>query len=331
MKKIAAIIILFILAAGAALWYLDSAPALMQRQQVTVMRGQSLRSVARLLKRENLIRDERFFVSAALATRRTRIRSGTYALYPGMGSLEILSVLTSGKVVTSRVTIPEGFNCYQIGDRLEASRVCDRDDFLAAAGDRRFLASLGIEASWAEGYLYPDTYVFPQGSDARDVIRVMHGRMKKELAALGVTAGNVGEVLNLASLVEKEAKVAAERRLVSSVFHNRMKKRMRLDCDPTVRYAVKRFEGPITVSDLASDSPYNTYRRTGLPPTPICSPGRAAIEAALRPENSDYLYFVARNDGSHYFSKTLAEHNRAVDHYQRGKKTNFIDRQKRAE
>jgi UPF0755 protein len=161
----------------------------------------------------------------------------------------------------------------------------------------------------------------------------MHRRLLREISGIdeakGMNRGRIKELLTLASLIEKEASIPAERKLVSSVFHNRMKRGMRLDCDPTVRYAVKNFDRPLTYRDLASDSPFNTYRHRGLPPTPICSPGREALLAALRPAKTDYLFFVARNDGSHYFSTSLREHNRAVDYYQKGINNGFRDKQRR--
>ncbi|TFH42217.1 MAG: endolytic transglycosylase MltG [Chrysiogenales bacterium] len=236
-----------------------------------------------------------------------------------MTSCKILRKLSRGDVVTQRVTIPEGFNLFQIRDRLEARGVTAAGAFMHHASDPGFLTGLGIDALTAEGYLFPDTYRFPEGSDARDVIAAMHRRMKsvmKEMPA-SVAGLDLHGILTLASLIEKEARIPSERRRIASVFHNRLKLRMKLDCDPTVRYAVKRFTGPIRVSDLNSDSPYNTYRRAGLPPTPICSPGRESIVAALYPEQSSYLFFVAKNDGSHHFSRTLSEHNRAVLLYQR--------------
>ena len=139
---------------------------------------------------------------------------------------------------------------------------------------------------------------------------------------------NSDTLINLASLIEKEAKLPSERNLISAVFHNRLKRGIALYCDPTVRYAVKKFKGRITYSDLKTDSPFNTYKYRGLPPTPICSPGKESIIAALNPAKSSYLYFVARDDGSHYFSKTLKEHNRAVDYYQKGINNGFVDSQK---
>ncbi len=321
MKKLFIAVLIPALAGTALLLYLNSAPPGMRESAFTVSYGDSMRRIAGNLKKSGLIRSSDFFVYSSYLVNRRHVRAGTYKIFPGMNSLEILRKLTRGDILSRKVTIPEGFNIYQIANRLEANNICDSDAFLDYAFDGTFLKSVGIDSPSAEGYLFPDTYVFPEGSDPRDIIGIMH---KKMMAVLGDRPAygpgmNVREILTMASLVEKEAKVYNEREFISSVFHNRLRKSMRLDCDPTVRYAVRKFTGPITVSDLRSDSPYNTYRRTGLPPTPICSPGRESILAAMYPMKSDYLYFVAKNDGSHHFSRTLKEHNEAVRKYQRNR------------
>lgn len=303
------------------LLYLNTPPQGMRAATFTVEYGETAGTVAHNLKNNGLIRSREFFLVVSYAGGQHSIRTGRYRIFPGTTTLEILRKLTRGDVLTRKITIPEGFNLYQIADRLDAAEVCDSDAFLASASDTAFLKTLGITRQSAEGYLFPDTYRFPEASDPRDVIGVMHRKMMRILGnrpayGPGMTAH---EILTLASLVEKEAKVYNEREIISSVFHNRLRRGMKLDCDPTVRYAVKKFTGPITVSDLKSDSPYNTYRRAGLPPTPICSPGRESILAAMYPKKTSFLYFVAKNDGSHYFSKTLKEHNEAVQQYQRRK------------
>ena len=212
--------------------------------------------------------------------------------------------------------------------------VTGEGEFLYYAFNPSHARALGVDAPSVEGYLFPDTYIIPEASDARDVIALMYRRTKTVLARLdsallresGLSAH---ALLTLASLIEKETAVGSERARVASVFRNRLNKNMKLDCDPTVRYATRKFTGRIGYRDLAYDSPFNTYLYRGLPPTPICSPGLASIEAALSPETTDYLYFVSRNDGSHYFSKTLKEHNRAVQYYQKGIGGGFRDDQRR--
>ncbi len=319
MKKILGVVLILILAGLSLFLYLNSAPPLMREQAFTVSYGDSMRRIAVNLRKSNLVRNSDFFVYSSYILNRRHVRAGTYKIFAGMNSFEILRKLTRGDILSRKVTVPEGFNIYQIADRLEANSICGSGAFLDYASDETFLQSLGIESITAEGYLFPDTYIFPEGSDPRDIIGVMYKKMKSVLGdrpAYG-PGMSVHEILTMASLVEKEAKAYNEREFISSVFHNRLRKGMKLDCDPTVRYAVKKFTGPITVSDLKSDSPYNTYRRGGLPPTPICSPGRESIMAAMYPMKSEYLFFVAKNDGSHHFSKTLKEHNEAVRKYQR--------------
>jgi len=319
MKKIIIIAALCALAGLSMLFYLNAPPSQMKEKIFTVTYGETIRMVARNLEKENLIKNRNFFVYSSYLLRRQYIKTGRYQIFPGTGSIEILRKLTRGDVLSRKVTIPEGFNIYQIADRFEANKICGANSFLSYASQESFLKKIGINATSAEGYLFPDTYVFPEASDPRDIIAAMHNKMMSVIGdrpAYG-PGMSLHEILTMASLVEKEAQVYNERELISSVFHNRMRRGMKLDCDPTVRYAVKKFSGPITVSNLNSDSPYNTYRRAGLPPTPICSPGRESIDAAMHPLKSDYLYFVAKNDGSHQFSKTLREHNEAVRLYQR--------------
>jgi UPF0755 protein len=321
MKKIIILSAALLLGGISFLLYLNAPSADMRETTFTVEYGETIGQVARKLKRSNLVKSREFFLLASNAGRRRYIRAGRYRIFPRTSTIEILGKLTRGDVLSRKLTIPEGFNRYQIADRLEATGICDSGTFLNYASDEEFLKSLGISSPSAEGFLFPDTYIFPEASDPRDIIAAMHRRMTGVLGDRPAYGPGMSarEILTVASLVEKEAKVYNEREIISSVFHNRLRKNMKLDCDPTVRYAVKKFTGPITVSDLNNDSPYNTYRRAGLPPTPICSPGRESILAAMYPKKTDFLYFVAKNDGSHQFSKTLKEHNEAVRMYQRRK------------
>lgn len=314
-------------------WYFNSSPGFMSDEIIKIDRGTTLRETAEMLKSRNLITSENFFIVLARISGNTSVKTGKYRIYSGMSSLDILQRITRGHVMVQRVTIPEGFNLYQIADRLESEGITSEDSFLYYALDENYLRSIGIHAPSAEGYLFPETYNFPEDSDARDIIQWMHNQMRKELEGMDLSSMadlnmNVHKLLTMASLIEEEATVKKERDLISAVFHNRLKLGMRLYCDPTVRYAVKKFTGRITYKDLESDSPFNTYRHGGYPPTPISSPGRGAIQAALNPADVSYLYFVSRNDGSHYFSKTLSRHNKAVEYYQKGINNGFVDRQK---
>ena len=339
MKRTTLRIALIIALVASALGFiaLNSAPSMMQGEDFIVREGESVRGVARRLKALNLITSENFFhYSGRLAGKiaGSGIRKGKYRIAPGSSSLRILYALMRGDVVTARVTVPEGFNLYQIAARLEASGVTGEGEFLYYAFNPSHARALGVDAPSVEGYLFPDTYIMPEASDARDVIALMYRRTKTVLtrldsALLRESGLSAHALLTLASLIEKETAVGSERARVASVFRNRLNKNMKLDCDPTVRYATRKFTGRIGYRDLAYDSPFNTYLYRGLPPTPICSPGLASIEAALSPETTDYLYFVSRNDGSHYFSKTLKEHNRAVQYYQKGIGGGFRDDQRR--
>ena len=339
MKRTTLRIALIIALVASALGFiaLNSAPSMMQGEDFIVREGESVRGVARRLKALNLITSENFFhYSGRLAGKiaGSGIRKGKYRIAPGSSSLRILYALMRGDVVTARVTVPEGFNLYQIAARLEASGVTGEGEFLYYAFNPSHARALGVDAPSVEGYLFPDTYIIPEASDARDVIALMYRRTKTVLtrldsALLRESGLSAHALLTLASLIEKETAVGSERARVASVFRNRLNKNMKLDCDPTVRYATRKFTGRIGYRDLAYDSPFNTYLYRGLPPTPICSPGLASIEAALSPETTDYLYFVSRNDGSHYFSKTLKEHNRAVQYYQKGIGGGFRDDQRR--
>ncbi|MCP4727090.1 MAG: endolytic transglycosylase MltG, partial [bacterium] len=205
-----------------------------------------------------------------------------YKIFNGMTSTKILRRLSRGEVLRRKVTIPEGFNLYEIAARLDANDITNSDDILYYSTDSKFLKSLGVPSSSLEGYLFPDTYIFAEESDARDIIIIMNNRLKSILKSIDLTNLkklnlNINQLLNLASLIEAEAKIASERRYISAVFHNRLRRGIKLGCDPTVRYAVKKFKGRIRYSDLKYNSPYNTYLYPGLPPTPICSPGKESI------------------------------------------------------
>lgn len=341
MKKIitliAAVILIVAVTGGLSAFFsyqnLNSAPEQSSTTTFTVNKGESLRKVAYNLKEAGIIKNSDFFVALSYLLKKKSVLSGTYTIHSGSTSREVLTKLSRGEIETVTVTIPEGFNIYDISERLEASGICPAHEFLYYIQDRDFLDSVGITARTGEGYLFPETYAFAKESDTRDVILFFYKTMITELKALDYESRlpesmNLHQLLIIASLVEKEAKVKTEQKRVASVFLNRVKRGMRFDSDPTVRYAVKKFKGRIRYKDLDSNSPWNTYRHNGYPPTPIASPGRGAIEAVLAPEESSFLYFVARNDGSHYFSKTLTRHNAAVNYYQKGIKNGFIDDQR---
>ncbi len=251
-----------------------------------------------------------------------KIRPGEYELDASLSSQEILAKLLSGRVVLHPVTIPEGYNLAQIADVLSTQQVTDAKEFTRLVRDRAFIATLGIEADSLEGYLFPETYSFPRGTKAREVIkamvdglhRVWSAEMQEQAARMKLS---LHQVLTLASVIEKETGSKEERELIAAVFHNRLRKKIPLQSDPTVIYGLPAFDGNIHKRDLSILSPYNTYRVQGLPPGPIASPGAHSLRAALFPAQASYLYFVSRNDGTHQFSSTLTEHNQAVEKYQK--------------
>jgi UPF0755 protein len=300
-----------------------SGPIKPPSQIVVVPEGSSFQQVATLLKQEHLIRSRSIFLLLGKARDRERkIRPGEYELDGGMTPQEILTKLLAGKVVLHSLTIPEGYTLSQITELLSATGLTDSAEFSKLVRDRTYVGTLGIEADSLEGYLYPETYYFPKGTKAKDLIRAMVDElhrvwtpeMQQQADRLRLS---LHQVLTLASVIEKETGVKGERELIAAVFHNRLRKKIPLQSDPTVIYGLTSFDGNIHKRDLSNPSPYNTYRVQGLPPGPIASPGADAIRATLFPAPAPYLYFVSRNDGSHHFSSTLEEHNRAVEKYQK--------------
>ena len=293
--------------------------------QVTVLdiaEGASLSEVAERLHRQKLIKSDWAFVwMGRLKGLDRKIIPGEYEFHGGMAPSSILEKIIEGEVIQYTVTIPEGFSMRQIADLLHGQRLADRDEFLRCAGDPAFIQTLSLSVDNLEGYLFPDTYRFARYVKPERLLSAMVSRFKQAVSEedRGQAAEldlSLHEVMTLASVIEKETARPDERTLISGVFHNRLRKKIPLQSDPTVIYALNEFDGNLRKKDLSIDSPYNTYRVRGLPPGPIANPGRAAIHAALNPESTKYLYFVSRNDGSHEFSTTFAEHKRAVRKYQ---------------
>jgi UPF0755 protein len=290
---------------------------------VVIPDGSAFQHVAMLLEREGLIKSSFFFVYFGKSQSADRkVHAGEYELNPGMTPAEILAMLLNGHVLLHSLTIPEGLTIVQVAELASQDGLADRVEFLRLAKDRAFIASLGIKAETLEGYLYPDTYKFPRGVKTREVLVAMVEQLRQVvgpdlLARMQELKMTMHEVLTLASVIEKETGAGGERPEISAVFHNRLKKRIPLQSDPTVIYGLPAFDGNLHKKDLSSPSPYNTYRVQGLPPGPIANPGIQAIRATLYPSDSRSLYFVSRNDGTHQFSATLIEHNKAVEKYQK--------------
>lgn len=254
------------------------------------------------------------------------MKAGEYLLSSSMSPLEILEILRQGRVATHTITIPEGFSIMQIADLFYDAGLAEKEKFLEASRGSELLKKYNIMADSLEGYLYPDTYRMAKGLTAISIIEVLVSRFMevyKEIIARNYTTDmSMEELVTLASIIEKETGKSSERPMVSSVFHNRLKKGMKLESDPTVIYGIHDFNGKITKKDLNAVTPYNTYIISGLPPGPIANPGKAAIEAALKPAETDYLFFVSKNDGTHVFSESYRDHVNAVNKYQRrGKKS----------
>jgi len=296
-----------------------------ERRQVVIPQGTPFKGVVRILDEGGLLRSPMgFHLMARLMGVTERVQAGEYELSTTMPPAVILRKLVTGDVMKYRITIPEGYTVRQIALRLqELGIIEDQEQFLSLTFSPDFAAGLGIGAKSIEGYLFPDTYLLPKGVSPIEIIKTMVGKFKQvygpdcehRAAELGMTDR---EVVILASIIEKETGVSEERPLISAVFHNRLKRGIPLCSDPTVIYGIPSFDGNLRKRDLERKTPYNTYLKRGLPPGPIANPGRSSLLAALYPAPVQYLYFVSRNDGSHYFSTTLREHNEAVWQYQQG-------------
>jgi len=299
-----------------ALWFPRAAtqPGAPAAAQVFVPVGATFRNAADSLAAAGLVRSARLFsIYATLRGRDRTIRAGRYRLEPGQSWDELISALHTGRGVMLSVTIPEGWRLRQIVPRLAQALELSRDSLNAAARDSATRARLGVPTETLEGYLFPDTYVFALGTNARQVVDAMVRRFERAWrpewdARLSTLRRTRHEIVTLASIVEKEVRLAEERPVVAAVYWNRLRIGMALQADPTVIYALNRATPRVMYADLEVSSPYNTYRRPGLPPGPIASPGAAALEATLHPAQVPYRYFVAHPDGHHEFRSTYREH-----------------------
>lgn len=293
--------------------------------KVTVPRGTSVRGIGKILDERGLIENDlRFLLLARFSGYSSRLQAGEFLLKTGQKPGEVLKALASARSIQYSITVPEGLRAEEIAAIFADGGWCNPARFTKLVTDKKFLKELGfVSLSSLEGYLYPDTYLLTKDMKGADkIIPIMVKRFNEvwqELAASQPEVVDRNKTVILASIVEKETGAPEERPLIAGVFHNRLKKGMRLQSDPTVVYGSKRFSQPITRKDLKTPTPYNTYTLPGLPFGPICNPGREALAAVLQPEATKNIYFVSKNNGTHHFSKTLAEHNRAVQKYQRKK------------
>jgi len=293
---------------------------------VTIPKGSSVKAIAKILDSSKVIRnDPRFLLLTKFSGYSTRLQAGEFLLPLGKRPLEILELLSSAKPVSYSITIPEGLNAIQIAKIFAEDNWCEETKFLQLVNDPALIKEFGLTRGKSlEGFLFPDTYLFTKDVIGADkVVRILLTRFKKvwgeETSGISPKP-DVDKTVILASIVEKETAAPSERPLIAGVFHNRLKRGMRLQSDPTVVYGVQSYNGVITKKHLRTPTPYNTYTLPGLPVGPISNPGREAIAAVLHPQLSSHLYFVSKNDGTHQFSAKLSDHNRAVQKYQRKKK-----------
>jgi UPF0755 protein len=296
-------------------------------KEIQVEEGMSFKAISSLLQKEGIIRYRTYFeILGRLEGISRKVRVGYYGLNTNMTLWEVLDALRSGKIIEYQVVVPEGYNLYQIGWTLSNTPlISDPNLFINLVKKKEFVHSLGIDADTLEGYLYPDTYYLPKGIKLEDIPKRMVVRYKAVFVdSYKKRAQEIGfsehQIITLASIIEKEAKITSERKIIAAVYLNRLKKGMKLQADPTAVYGMKAWITKVTKQDLKRQSPYNTYLHKGLPPGPIANPGQGAILAALYPDKVDYLFFVAQGDGSHYFSKDFGEHEKAISRYKSNRK-----------
>jgi UPF0755 protein len=299
-------------------WKYSGAPVEFQ-----VAAGEGFSRINHRLSQEHLISNPRVFHHyTKFQGKLEKIQVGVYRIENGMTMGDILFMLTEGKSIIEPLTIPEGKNLYEIGDILEQKKITSKKEFVSLATSAEFVKKLNLQGETLEGYLFPETYKFAPGSSAETVIKTMVRQYEKKTENLNFSGTTLSpyDVLILASIVEKETGAKAERKTIAGVFSNRLQKNMRLQSDPTTIYGIwNRFKGNLRKQDLMEKTDYNTYQISRLPKGPICNPSLEAIEAVLNPEKHSYLFFVSRNDGTHVFTVTYQEHQKAVDHFQKNR------------
>jgi UPF0755 protein len=293
-------------------------------KRVEVRRGRNTSAILTTLQKEGVLRDQWIpLVYMKLARGRDSLKAGVYEFDKPLSAIDVIDKLVRGDVVLKTITIREGLDRFAIAKIFSGEGLGSEEQWNKATSEPDLVRDIAPEAQSLEGYLFPDTYKFDPGTPASTIVKAMVANFRRnwgdEIAFIS-TDLNVHQTVTLASIVETEARLPQERPVVASVYLNRIKKKMLLGADPTVIYAMKlegRWDGNIRKSDLQSPSPYNTYKTPGLPPGPIANPGLASLRAAASPATTPYLYFVARNDGSHVFSTNHTEHTQNVEKYQR--------------
>ncbi len=286
-----------------------------------VENGDTFGKINQRLFNQGLISNTRFFHYLAKYKKvMTKFKAGSYTIAKGSTMSDVLNTLVYGQANLTSITIPEGKNMYEVAKLLEAAGVTKEKDFLEIIQNREFISQFNISADSLEGYLYPETYRFVPNSTAKLVAKTMLDLFNKKTEQINFSHPFLDkhQVIILASMVEKETGAKTERPSIAGVFTNRLKKRMRLESDPTTIYGIwSRYAGNIKKSDLLEVTPYNTYKIPALPKGPISNPSLEAIQAVLSPENHEFLFFVSRNDGTHVFTKNYGEHVQAVDSFQK--------------
>ncbi len=297
---------------------------------VEVERGMSTAQIAALLAKEGVIRAPWQLQVARLLPPRAVLQAGEYRFHQPASARDVVERMRRGDIYMVALQVPEGLHLWELAEVVESAGLVTAKEFLTEAKQPDLIRDLVPEATTLEGYLFPSTYQFRRKVTAREICERLTREFRRQWQAVGGKT-DVHATVTLASMVEKESGVPEERPLVASVYANRLREGMKLDCDPTVIYAAMlegRYRGTIYLSDLQRDHPYNTYLRRGLPPGPIASPGAESLRAALQPAESKYLFFVAKGDGSgaHRFSEDLSAHNRAVQAYRDAIKTTVSNR-----
>jgi UPF0755 protein len=293
--------------------------------EIQIPKGSTFRQAVEIFSHERIIRDKNLFLLIGRISRIDRkIRAGYYSIYSSMNSLDLLTALRRGQIIEYEITVVEGDSLREVGEKLAGKGIVNEGDFRKFASDKSFLSAYNINAPTIEGYIFPETYKIPKGMDPKEALGMMINKMRENLSdKLTARAEEIGfserQVLTLASIIEKEAVTDDERPLISAVYHNRLRKKIPLQADPTAIYGIKSSREKIMSEDLKRKTPYNTYVIKGLPPGPIASPGIKSITAALYPANVPYIYFVSNNDGTHQFTVTLREHQVAVRAYREKK------------
>jgi len=323
LRKVLILVLIVVIGCAAWLYWAVWQPANPGQQKfVLLYPGWSVRHIAQTLQHDGIIRSAPAFLAVHYALGKGSLKAGEYKFEAAATALEVRDRLLRGDVVARTVVIPEGYTLYDIAAVVEQAGLGKAEDFIAVANrDVSLLGGLDSQATSLEGYLFPDTYQFTRIDTPHDIAAAMVHRFRQTAQKIGLLGRpDIHRVVTMASIVEKETGAPEERALVASVYYNRLERNMLLGADPTVIYAALlagRYRGTIYQSDLQYDSPYNTYKFSGLPPGPIANPGAASLQAALHPSESEFLYFVSDDAGHHRFSRTAAEHESNVAAYRR--------------